>query len=255
MRTTLMLASLFWGLVLTGCANFAHIPEDDNFLPTPRLSRNTIVLEMVTVEMPNHLVKEEEATWNEIDEQQLSVELRNRLAAAGIRCGVAGNELPAQIQKLLTDVDDTAQMLAGENGSRLSITRPSRRRLQCRDGERHQLLLADVQDELSVLWRDQGRIRGATYIDAQPLMVLRAFPQQNGRVRLTLEPQIHHGQARNRWVGRDGMLLMETGKEQKAFEDMTMQVTLSPGEYFVVSSSSENQGLGERLFQIVDDGT
>jgi len=253
MRATLLLALLLSpGPVLTGCASFTHVAEEKSVLPAPRLSRDAVVVEMLTVEMPLTHPAEEEAMWREVDEQSLPVELRKRLKAAGLRCGIAGNELPLPLQALLAEVDEDAQVV-GQDGQMLSVKRPSRRRLQCREGDQHQLLLSDVQEELSVLWRDRGRIRGATYVDAQPLMVLRAFPQQSGQVRLTLQPQIHHGEARNRWVGRDGMFLMETGKERKVFDDLMMDVTLSPGEYLLVSSTSENQGLGERLFQIVDD--
>ena len=254
MRATLLLAlrlSLL-GPVLSGCAGLTHVSSETSELPTPRMSRDTIVVEMLTVEMPINHPAEEDAMWREVDEQHLPVEIRKRLTAAGLRCGIAGNELPLPLQALMADVDDEAQII-GEGGNLLSITRPSRRRLQCRNGDRHQLLLSDVQDELSILWRDGGRIRGATYLDAQPLLVLRAFPQRSGQAKLTLQPQIQHGEARNRWVGRDGMFLMETGKERKVFEDLTMEVTLSPGEYLLVSSTSENQGLGERLFQIVTD--
>ena len=254
MRAALLLA---WhvgllGISLSGCASLTHVSKESSILPAPKMSRDAVVVEMLTVEMPLNHPAEEEDMWKEVDELHLPVELRRRLTAAGIRCGIAGNELPLALQALIADVDDDAQVV-DEGGKSLSVTRPSRRRLQCRKGNRHQLLLADVQEELSVLWRDQGRVRGATYLDAQPLLVVRAFPQQDGKAKLTLEPQIHHGDARNRWVGRDGMFLMETSKERRQFEDLTMEVTLSAGEYMLVSSTRENQGLGERLFQIVGD--
>ena len=69
--------------------------------------------------------------WREVDEQHLPVELRKRLTAAGLRCGIAGNELPLVLQGLMSEVDDDAQVL-GEDGQKLSVMRPSRRRLQCR---------------------------------------------------------------------------------------------------------------------------
>ena len=254
MRGTILLAMQLASLgpVLTGCSGFSRVPDESSVLPPPRMSRDTVVVEMLTVEMPINHPAEEDAMWREVDEQHLPVELRKRLSAAGVRCGIAGSELPLVLQGLIADVDDEAQIV-GEGGRMLSVTRPSRQRLQCRKGDRHQLLLSDVQEELSILWRDEGRIRGATYLDAQPLVVLRCFPQRNGQASFNLEPQIHHGDPRNRWVGRDGMFLMETGKERKVFEDLAMQFKLSPGEYLVVSSTSENQGLGERLFQVIGD--
>ena len=254
MRASILLAlfACWLGPLFSGCSSFTHVPQDASILPAPRMSRDTVIVEMMTVEMSLNHPAEEEAMWREVDEQQLPIELRGRLSAAGLRCGIAGSELPLPLQTLLSEVDDDAQVV-GADGKFLSITQPSRRRLQCRKGNRHQLLLSDVQEELSVLWRDQGRVRGATYLDAQPLLVVRTFPRQDGTARLTLQPQIHHGESRNRFVGRDGMFLMETGKERKLFEDLTMEATLSPGEYLLVSSSSENQGLGERLFQVVGD--
>ncbi len=215
------------------------------------MSRDSVIVEMTTVEIAAENLKDDQQLWSKVDEQHLPVEVRRRLAAAGVRCGVAGTELPAAVQTALTEVHDEPQV-ASTDGQLLSVNGPRRRRLQCRSGERHQLLLAEVQDELSVLWRDEGRVRGTTFSAAQPMFVLRAFPEQSGQVRIVLTPQILHGDPETRWVGRDGMFLMETGKQQEKFDDLAMELTLSPGEYLLVGSSDAGGGLGECLFHAPD---
>ena len=42
--------------VLSGCAGVARVSEETSLLPKPRMSRDAVVIEMLTVEMPiNHL--------------------------------------------------------------------------------------------------------------------------------------------------------------------------------------------------------
>jgi hypothetical protein len=108
--------------------------------------------------------------------------------------------------------------------------------------------MSDVQEEISLLWQDETSIRGTTLSNAQPYLNLRAFPQASGQVKISITPEIHHGVAKNRWVGRNGMFLLETAKDQKLFEDLAMELALSPGQYLLVSGTLPCRGLGERFF-------
>lgn len=249
LRALLLLA--VFGLASAGCAQIAPRVNEKPVLPSPRMSRDSVIVEMTTVEISAENLKNDQQLWSKVDEQHLPVEVRRRLAAAGVRCGIAGTELPTAVQSALTAVRDEPQV-ASTDGQLLSVNGPRRRRLQCRSGERHQLMLAEVHDELSVLWRDEGRVHGTTFSGAQPMFVLRAFPQQSGQVRIVLAPQILHGDPQTKWVGRDGMFLMETGKQQEKFDDLTMELTLAPGEYLLVGSSDAGGGLGECLFHAPD---
>jgi hypothetical protein len=234
---------------LLGCAQWIVTTNDkeSSLLPAPKMSHDSIVLELTTVELPLDDVALAEAIWQEVDEQQLAVDLRRRLSAAGVRCGVCAGHLPEALKRHMDSADIEPHFVSDE-GQPLAVTGPSLRRLQCRTGQKQLLTMADVQDEISLLWQDETSIRGTTLANAQPYLNLRAFPQTSGHVRVSITPEIHHGAAKNRWVGRNGMFLMETAKDQKVFEDLAMELALSPGQFLVVSGTLPCRGLGERFF-------
>ncbi|MCA9269197.1 MAG: hypothetical protein KDA41_12035 [Planctomycetales bacterium] len=234
-----------WCLAASGCAGMPEIQHEGSSLPTPVLAADTVVLEMISIEMPTD--PEASSWWAEVDEQSLPVESRRSLQAAGLRAGVTGIHLPGPVQDRVHAVSGDA-LVAGDAGETFSVTGPTERRLQCRRGQRRLLVLGEPKSEINLLWRDEGRVRGATFNNAQPMLSLRVYPENNGQARLELTPEIHHGAAKNRWVGHDGMFLMQSGKEEKSFEDLVIAATLAPGEHLLVTSSEDRQGLGEQMF-------
>jgi hypothetical protein len=245
------LTASIMGLICLGVLGCAQLPSlldrEKSQLPTPRLSPDSVVLEMTTIEAPWEAQIGPDSFWREVDEQILSVDARRRLTAAGLRCGTVGQQLPSELQQLLESAKNDANIV-DPDGKSIDITGPRHRRLQCRAGQRQQIPLGESQKEMNLLWRDQGRVRGATYLDAQPLFVLRVEPRPTGDADLSLVPQILHGVPKNRYVGRDGMFLMETGKEEKLFDDLAIEGTLSLGECLVVGCTEGQEGLGERFF-------
>lgn len=235
-------------LSVSGCAQLPSLLDlEKSQLPTPRLSPESVVLEMTTVQVPLEAQTGPQSFWQQVDEQVLTVDQRRQLSAAGIRCGVVGQDLPSELAELLEQAKNDANVV-DPDGKTIDVTGPRHRRLQCRGGQRQQIPLADVQKEINMLWRDQGRVRGATYLDAQPLFVLRVDPRPTGDADISLVPQILHGTPKNRWVGRDGMFLMETGKEEKLFDDLAIEATLSLGQCLIIGCTESQEGLGERFF-------
>ncbi len=248
LRTLLRFCFGLLSLFALGCAQLPTFTgRIDSQLPAPRLSPDSVVLEMTTITAPLEVQIGPQSFWTEVDEQILSVDERRRLSAAGIRCGVVGQDLPRGLATLLEQAKSDANVV-DPDGKSIDVTGPRHRRLQCRGGQRQQIPLADAQKEMNMLWRDQGRVRGATYLDAQPLFVLRVDPLPTGEADVALVPQILHGTPKNRWVGRDGMFLMETGKEEKLFDDLAIEATLSLGQCLVIGCTDAQEGLGERFF-------
>ena len=94
-----------------------------------------------------------------------------------------------------------------------------------------------------------GQLSGQTYDDAQGVFAAKSFPQPDGRVRLELVPELHHDQPRQRWVGSQGMLRLETGRAKQVYDDMTLTADLSPGAMLVLSSLPNRPGsLGHHFF-------
>src|SRR5690606_24955394 len=127
------LAALLLGLVCLGAVGCAHLPSlsdrEKTKLPTPRLSPDSVVLEMTTLEAAWEEQSGPNSFWSEVDEQILSVDERRRLSAAGIRCGTVGQQLPSNLQHLLELAKNDANIV-DPDGKSIDVTGPRHRRLQ-----------------------------------------------------------------------------------------------------------------------------
>src|SRR5687768_10564000 len=77
-----------------GCSAWREEPASPSTLPAARMSPDTVVLEIFTLDAAGELGPLHEATWRQLDEQHLPAETRLRLSANGIRCGHCGLQLP-----------------------------------------------------------------------------------------------------------------------------------------------------------------
>jgi hypothetical protein len=249
-QTWILLAATAW---LSGCANWVQMPTSDKGLPKPLMSAETVVLEVAFVHLSPEDAEVEAATWRQLDEQVLDVELRGRLAGNGLRAGIAGSQMPPALREL---VERTSRELAaappGDDVTSAETNALSRqRRMQVRAGKRGKILASPNLPSISVLAKDEeGHVQGASFSDAQCLFSLIANPGGDGRTRLQLTPEIEHGELKNRWVPVDGALINQVGKTQQVYEQLRIDATLSAGQTLVIGPTEEPGGLGQHFFTL-----
>jgi hypothetical protein len=120
---------------LSGCARWDSPSTAVSFdLPTPRMSPDSVVLEIAFLQIPVDSDDEFALLWNEVDEQQLSNEDRRRLHSNGFRVGVIGAGLPGVLRQLLDKAENPFEM-AGSSGVLSEDIFQNRRRLPVRSGQ------------------------------------------------------------------------------------------------------------------------
>ena len=99
------------GVVLAGCSTWDTLPSHEtSMLPRTKMSRDTVVLEMQTVAIPESTSDIElDRLWNELDEQHLDRDLRRRLTENGLRCGLLGTQMPELLRQILDAQSSAAQ--------------------------------------------------------------------------------------------------------------------------------------------------
>ncbi len=234
-------------LALTlGCTLWQEEPKDPSKLPAARLSPDTVVLEIFTLDAPPDFGPLCDEVWRQLDEQHLPPEVRVRLTANGVRCGRCGLQLPPAVFRLMEEsrasTDISQAMSEAAPGVLL------RRRLQSRSGRRGRIPMSGPHDELAVLWSEGGETRGETYTQAMCVIAVRTYPLGDGRVRIELTPEIEHGHPKQRLVDGDGALRWEPSQDRRAYDDLCMMTLLAPGQTLVLSSSPSMAGLGRSFF-------
>ena len=94
-----------------------------------------------------------------------------------------------------------------------------------------------------------GRVTGRAYEKIMGALSMKAFPEQDGRVRLEIIPQIEHGEPRSRFVAADGVIKPDYRPETVLFDDLRLAATLSPGQMLVIGTRADKPGsLGSHFF-------
>ncbi|MEN6451296.1 MAG: hypothetical protein ABFC96_12460 [Thermoguttaceae bacterium] len=250
LRAMLLLAVLS----LAGC--ITPLSRAKSPLASPQMSPDSVVLEMFFIRVPLGDPVANGKVWEEIDEQPLPPDLRQRLARNGFRAGLLGGQLPEDLAKLLELADKTTPSGQAE-GSKVeqmdSEPRVVRRHQQLRTGQRSEIVASSIYPELPVLVYTAGQLSGQTYNDAQGVFAAKSFPQPDGRVRLELVPELHYGEPRQRWVGSQGMMRLDTGRAKQVYDEMAITVDLEPGAMLVLTSLPNRSGsLGHHFFTQTD---
>jgi len=230
-----------------GCAPLRHAPSEGVQLPRHRLASDSIVLEVAFVRFPAGQLDPADAVWLAADEQQLAVESRRRLADNGLRCGLLGSQLPPELRELL----DAAASPLGPGtdvGISADAATATQQRLPLRAGNLGRIVLGSTHDLLHVLTQEEGELRGETYREARCELAVRSYPQGDGRVRLEFTPEIHHGQPRQRYLGGQGGIRVESRQDERVFERLRFDATLSPGQILVFGPTLPGKGLGGCFF-------
>ena len=217
-----------------------------------RMSSDSAVLEMFFVRFPFGDPAVNEELWEEIDEQHFSPELRERLTQNGFRAGLISGQIPMKLSQLLQLTDKPAPTEELE-GTQVEDIEPQplvvRRHLQLPAGQRSEIIASGVYAELPLLINESGQLSGQTYRQAQGIFAVKWLPQPNGRVQLELTPELHHDKPQQRWVGRHGMLRLDTSRPKRTFDDMILSANLTPGAMLVLSSLPNRPGsLGHYFF-------
>jgi hypothetical protein len=249
--------SLFAGtlVALTGCTLFKEPPPaEPSSLPPIKTLTDSVGLEIVFLNLPANSDTRLAPMWTEIDETHLPTDLRRRLAANGIRCGLFGSQMPVPLKQL---VDELVEPAAGpeSQGVRVGAKRVHTcRQLQSLTGQPSELLATDICPEMTLLMlSERGEVAGRTYRDAQGKWVLKTFPQGDGRVRLQLTPEIHHGQQHNTWVGQStGIFRQVSGQQRDSFDNLRIETLLTPGQTLVLCGTEPLVGLGRHFFGFGD---
>ncbi len=237
---------------LVGCARWSNGPPDDlTRLTLPSLAKDTVVLEIDFVRVPEARKGFASRFWPEVDEQVLDNDVRRRLADNGFRGGVIGQVLPTALQEVL----DEAPSTKGPNGT--TMIRPGdqvvarSQRLHSRAGHPAKIMVrSDKIAKLAALMRDSdGHIHGRSLPEATLLFQVKSHPLGSGDVELTLTPVIEYGQPHPRYAVQQGVWSIDaTSRQTEVYDDLKITLKFAPGQSLVLTATEPPRGLGQQFF-------
>jgi len=229
-----------------------------SLLQPAKMSPDSVVLEFALLDLPDSSQDLAAELWQGVDEQQIPVQIRQRLARHGLRCGVVGGQLPSW---LVDELADQSKRLELDESQRTAVVSDllTQRRIQCRANQRRSVPIGVNCKELEVAPSAGDADPPSKYKDAQCHLALTVSPQGDGKVELELVPEIQHGPMHQRWIGQDGLFRLDASRNSVRFDELKVAATLLPGQSLVVSAVPTAGGLGQAFARRdatgVDDAT
>ena len=236
--------------MVSGCAPLGPTTKSKstNPLPAARLAPDAVVVDVAFVSLGSNDAEIYSTVWKAADEQPLPPELRRRLERNGLRVGVFGQQLPAQLNALLDVKPNLLESIRQGDAGELQLD-GNRQHIPLRAGHRAVIKASNVFPILPVLLSEDGTVHGQQLIDARCIVSLKSHPLGDGRVKLLLTPEIEHGEAKTRWLGSEGMMIQHTGQDRLILDQLAWEALLRPGESLLVGPTADTKGLGEYFFQ------
>ncbi len=228
-----------------GCSHWSSTSADYSLFDPPRMSPDSVVLEMAILDLQADTTDAADQLWQEVDEQHLEPSVRKQLAAHGLRSGVIGAHVPDWICRGLSEQSKHLQ-LDRNNGMAVPSDIIVQRRLQCRAGKQRQVPIGAPFENLAVMGQSDELVE---YSDGQCLLAVTASPQGDGRVYLELLPEIHYGEPKQHWVGQGGHFRSDIALDRSSFDEMTVTATLTPGQTLVLGANPNADRLGRVICQ------
>jgi hypothetical protein len=204
----------------------------------------TIPVELLFVRHDEHDATLVDELWKFVDEQAVPADRRRRLNANGLRVGIVSGDLPEHVAARIAPADRATSEPASEQQL------VERRTLRLLPGGRSEIVVAAAREELVVLEHRDGTGTGTTFRDASSMFDMRLGSAADGRVRITLTPEISHGPRARTWVGEEGTLRMEAGQKRHRRDDLGIVLDLAPPALLVVAGTADDAStLGGALFR------
>ena len=244
------IALILFFVSIGGCAlPPTNVEKPLSELPKPRVDES-VVLEVGFARVPRHDPEWFDKLWAELDEQHFSADHRQRLLANGLRCGLAGEQIP-EILRVALQRDESIP-IADPN----SVTAQSAiRRLHLRPSSRSELITSAENRSLTVLIDDGQSINGHQFETAQVLFAIQTKRAKSGRAEVELTPEVQFGQTKQRYVGQDGAFVLQAKRDNRVFGDLKIEDVLVPGQTLVITCDGPDKSLGGNAFQSEDGDT
>ncbi len=247
----------WWGwlgllaLACGGCRVFkADLNGSESPLAPLQKSPEQVEVDVVFVRVPDSDPEVMERLWEDVDEQAIPAAERRQLGRNGFRAGVVGTQLPARLAEIVAQ----ASKMEGDGPLQVDVAdaenlRVTRRRMFLQRGQKGELVAAPVQAELQILYSNQSELQGDTFHDVQPQFAIRAEPMDDGRVELTLVPELHYGEYRQRYVPGEGMFRLDNSRDKEVYSQLRLGAPVSPGQILLLGVQGARSGsLGYQFF-------
>ncbi|MBX3442030.1 MAG: hypothetical protein KF774_06465 [Planctomyces sp.] len=231
-------------IATTGCDIFGTASRRDSgltdrqFLPSVPAPRDVINLEVILIDRTPGDPLTGDSLWRSLNQAAGSLSNRVQLKEAGLQYGIAPSTPPFALQALL----NTDRSAGSGPTQRHAVPIPT--------GGSTMITTGQLAGARTIAGADKSRPRAIEVADAHCIFQVAAERVQDGWVRITLLPEIHHGTQKLRPRANDRDWVPANTREIEPYLDRQFSVELNTGEYVVVGpAGTDPNSLGTLFFR------
>lgn len=239
--------------LLGGCATWdAPESHQDWKLPAMATTQDTLTYEMAFLRW-NPVQANDADFWQLADEQFLSAETRQQLAANGLRVGMITDPMPASLLRALQATQNPVAVITDQDatvGSEV-LTRRERRQISLGTPSDIDVVLPAVTGEITesvVLYTEDGRVRAERFRRPRGYFRLKTRGLGSDGVEFQVIPTVDHGEEKPEIIAGQGIYRSGLRRSQRLYEQLAFTTTLKPGRMLVITATEEPRGLGAAWF-------
>lgn len=214
---------------------------------------DAVTFDILIVRVPHQERGLIDELWFDVDEQEVTPEVRQRLSDNGFRAGILGASIPESLAKLMAlkgrAIRQTVEEeIPTETDTAVPLTLSKVETLQ--PGNKCVIKTLDEPVErIPVLSSDLNGVSGRTYEKAETKLSIRVRPISDGSVNFELTPFLTFGQAQTVTKYKYSQILRSVEQPTKTFDDLCCSMALRPGQFLVIGPSNvKTTGLGHYFF-------
>lgn len=242
--------------LVLGCAGVAPPKPFSLALPAVAMNEGAVALQVAVVQIDEDQAAEFESFFAQLDTMKLPLNVRKAGDRNGFRYAVMSPQTPSTLQSLLQRRElDTSTLtdLQKKMASKGLLESPPRllshQQIENDAGESFEVNASGYYPQKSWSFVNQfGRNETGQGDLVKGVIDVTPFPQGNGAVRLSVVPEIHHGQPQTRFSVSQRTFLFNETQIQSAIEALKFSVDLQPGETLVVAPIATVERLGALFF-------
>lgn len=255
-----------------GCEAFRQSPTayQPSALSVNRLASDAVGLEIGITQIDSSQTDTVKRFWRDLDQQELSLETRQRLDKHGLKAAVMSQRPPSDFGDLvnprevvLEELDGFQRQLYLRGKLKATDRMVSRNQVSTRQGQSHLIPVSVVHPSLTWTFEtpapldepafdNQAIVTTGAANHVRGVISVRTYPHGDGSVGVFVQPQIHHGAVTQRYGATSSGFKFDQQQTIVVLEPLEFDVLLRTGETLVIGPTAQVTQLGHLFFGEID---
>ena len=217
------------------------------------LAKDSVRIDVYLIRVPYDRRELLERFWDDVEESEIPISIRNSLYQHGLRQGMLPSRIPVSFERLL-DLRDIPPQKPFEQMTLTGIASTNeplhkKWKIFLMRKQPTEFPTFNMIPKLPVLAVVDGYPSGQVYENAEGKILITTDEQPDGSVLVKTVPEIHYGGETGKFTSKASQFGREVYKSKLSFDQLAVETTLLLGQWVVIGPDMrQHSGFGRDIF-------